>query len=249
MLLTNIKAMTKQWMPLTDSQWDAISPFFNTKRKRTLDLRTVLDAIFYLLRTGCQWRNLPAEWPHWQAVYYYFDQWKKAGVYQKMNDELNKLDRMNEAREALPSALCADSQSVKLAPFIFEDRGLDPNKKVNGRKRQWLVDMGGRLWRAVVHAANGADGPSATVLLDNLDEINRRLELFFGDMAYNGVFADAVSAGGYQYEKRPNQRANRVLCLSKVVGLSNGVLPGRIFFVVSSKIMNIPCPHRKLFCT
>ena len=142
---------------------------------------------------------------------YYVDQWKKAGVYQKMNDELNKLDRMNEAREALPSALCADSQSVKLAPLIFEDRGLDPNKKVNGgptgrRKRQWLVDMGGRLWRvrrcgAVVHAANGADGPSATVLLDNLDEINRRLELFFGDMAYNGVFADAVSAGGYQYEK------------------------------------------------
>ena len=56
-----------------------------------------------------RWRNLPAEWPHWQAVYYYFDQWKKAGVYQKMNDELNKLDRMNEAREALPSALCADS--------------------------------------------------------------------------------------------------------------------------------------------
>jgi len=176
-----------------------------------LDLRTVLDAIFYLLRTGCQWRNLPAEWPHWQAVYYYFDQWKQTGVYQKMNDELNKLDRMNEAREALPSALCVDSQSrsadaVKLSPMIFEDRGLDPNKKVNGRKRQWLVDMGGRLWRTAVHAANGADGPSATVLLENLADIDvgppmRSFSVFFGDMAYNGVFADAVSAGGYQYEK------------------------------------------------
>ena len=198
--------MTKQWVPLTDSQWDAISPFFNTKRKRTLNLRTVLDAIFYLLRTGCQWRNLPAEHPDWQAVYYYFDQWKQTGVYQRMNDELNKLDRMNEVRDATPSALCADSQSVDLAPMIFEDRGLDPNKKVNGgptgrRKRQWLVDMGGRLWRTVVHAANGADGPSAKVLLDNLDEINHRLDLFFGDMAYNGVFADAVVAGGYRYEK------------------------------------------------
>lgn len=132
---------------------------------------------------------------------YYFDQWKQTGVYQKMNDELNKLDRMNEAREALPSALCADSQSVKLSPMIFEDRGLDPNKKVNGRKRQWLVDMGGRLWRTAVHAANGADGPSATVLLENLADIDGRLVLFFGDMAYNGVFADAVLAGGYQYEK------------------------------------------------
>ena len=137
---------------------------------------------------------------------YYFDQWKKTGVYQKMNDEVNKLDRMNEIRDALPPALYADSQSIKLAPLIAEDRGLDPNKKVNGRKRQWLVDMGGRLWPVrrcgtVVHSANGPDGPSAKVLLDNLADIDDGLALFFGDMAYNGVFADAVTEGGYSYKK------------------------------------------------
>ena len=155
----------------------------------------VANGVTYLLngQIGRPFTGTPAR--------YYFDQWKTTGVYQKMNDELNKLDRMNEAREALPSALCADSQSVKLAPLIFEDRGLDPNKKINGRKRQWLVDMGGRLWRTTVHAANGADGPSATVLLEDLDEISHRLDLFFGDMAYNGVFADAVVGGGYRYEK------------------------------------------------
>ncbi|WP_018620828.1 transposase, partial [Spirosoma luteum] len=65
--------MTKQWEPLTDPQWAAISPFFNLKRKRKVDLREVVDVILWLLRTGTQWRNLPATWPHWQAVYYYFD--------------------------------------------------------------------------------------------------------------------------------------------------------------------------------
>ena len=193
--------MTKQFDKLTDSQWDAISPFFNIKRKRTLDLRQVVNALFYLLRTGCQWRNLPAEWPHWQAVYYYFDHWKNTGVYQKMNDELNKLDRMNKERDGLPSALCADSQSVKLTPMIFEERGLDPHKKVNGRKRQWLVDMGGRLWRVVVHSANEADGPQAIRLLSQLEDMDDRLKTLFGDTAYNGVFAEAVSAAGYAYEK------------------------------------------------
>lgn len=123
-----------------------------------------------------------------------------------MNNELNKLDRMNQEREAFPSALCADSQIVKLAPLIFEDRRLNLNKKINGRKRQWLVDRGGRLWPVrrcgtVVHTANGADGPSAESWLRALEEINSRLEMFFGDMAYNGVFANAVSERGYVYTK------------------------------------------------
>uniref|UniRef100_UPI0005926BE0 transposase n=1 Tax=Spirosoma panaciterrae TaxID=496058 RepID=UPI0005926BE0 len=70
--------MTKQWEPLTDLQWAAISAFFDLQRKRKHELRTIMDAIFWLLRTGCQWRNLPSNFPHWQAVYYYFDRWKKA---------------------------------------------------------------------------------------------------------------------------------------------------------------------------
>ena len=90
--------MTLQWQPLTDYQWAAISPFFNLKRKRKHDLRQIMNAILWLLRTGCQWRNLPPCGPHWQAVYYYFDQWKKAGLFERINAGLNQRDRQQADR-------------------------------------------------------------------------------------------------------------------------------------------------------
>ena len=105
--------MTRQWEPLTDYQWAAISPFFNLQRKRKAELRQVMNAILWLLRTGCQWRNLPDEWPNWQAVYYYFQQWKTNGTFERINITLNQLDRQREGRDPNPSALCIDSQSVK----------------------------------------------------------------------------------------------------------------------------------------
>lgn len=137
--------MTKQWQPLTDLQWAAISSFFNLQRKRKHDLRTIMDAIFWLLRTGCQWRNLPHNFPPWQAVYYYFDQWKKADRFEQIDTALNRLNRKRAGREPLPSVGCVDTQSVKLAPIVGEWRGLDANKKVNGHKRTFVVDTQGRL--------------------------------------------------------------------------------------------------------
>lgn len=162
--------MTKQWTPLTDYQWAAISPFFDLKRKRHHDLRQILNAILWLLRSGTQWRNLPSQWPHWQAVYYYFDRWKTTGLFERINLKLNQMDRQRVAKEAYPSVLCIDSQSrsagaVKLSPMICEYRGLDTHKRVNGRKRQLVVDTQGRLWAAKVHAASQADGPAAVPLI------------------------------------------------------------------------------------
>ena len=194
--------MTKQWEPLTDPQWAAISPFFNLKRKRKVDLREVVDVILWLLRTGTQWRNLPAAWPHWQAVYYYFDQWKSNGTFERINLALNQLDRQREGRKANPSALSIDSQSVKLAPFICEYRGLDANKRVNGRKRQLAVDTQGRLWAADVHAANEGDGPGAIRMIgDILWGASERLEKVYGDQAYNGVFKKALGEWSIDFEK------------------------------------------------
>lgn len=194
--------MTKQWEPLTDLQWTAISPFFNLKRKRKHELRTIMDAIFWLLRTGCQWRNLPPNFPHWQAVYYYFDCWKKADRFEPINAALNKLDRQQAGREPLPSVVSIDSQSVKLAPMICEYRGLDANKKVNGRKRTFVVDTQGRLWVADVEAANQADGGLAVRLVqDILWRVGERLEKVFGDQAYNGVFAKALDRWSITFEK------------------------------------------------
>ena len=137
--------MTKQWTPLTDPQWAAISPFFNLKRKRKHQIRHIVNCLLWLLRTGTQWRNLPDCWPPWQAVYYYFNRWKQEGIFEQINAALNELDRLAQDRQALPSAVCVDSQSVKLAPMILEKRGLDIHKRVNGRKRQLLVDTQGRL--------------------------------------------------------------------------------------------------------
>ena len=73
-----------------------------------------------------RWRNLPENYPHWQAVYYYFDQWKAEGTFEQINRKVNQLDRQNEGREAYPSAFCVDSQSVKLAPMICEYRDGPP---------------------------------------------------------------------------------------------------------------------------
>jgi transposase len=194
--------MTKQWQPLTDSQWAAISPFFDLKRKRKHDLRQIIDCILWLLRTGCQWRNLPACWPHWQAIYYYFDVWKTADLFERVNACLHELDRKRVARMPTPSLVCIDSQSVKLSPMIYEERGLDPNKCVNGRKRQFVVDTQGRLWVVRVHAANEADGPAGCALISSLLwRVGERLEKVVGDQAYNGVFARQLATWSIEFEK------------------------------------------------
>jgi transposase len=160
-----------------------------------------MNAILWLLRTGCQWRNLPDEYPHWQAVYYYFNQWKTDQTLRDINQKLNKLDREREGREAYPSVFCIDSQSVKLAPMICEHRGIDAHKKVNGRKRQLVVDTGGRLWMATVHAANEGDGPACVPLAEPIYDLSERLEKVFGDGAYAGMFAKSLAEWDIKFER------------------------------------------------
>ena len=168
-----------------------------------------MNAILYILRTGCQWRNLPENFPHWQAVYWYFDQWKDNGTFEQINRKLNQLDRQNDGREAYPSAFCIDSQSVKLAPMICEYRGLDAHKLVNGRKRQLLVDTGGRLWAALVHAANEGDGPTAKPLVSAILWYGERVETVFGDGAYGGEFAKELSKWGIDFERGSRPESSR----------------------------------------
>ena len=105
-------------------------------------LSTAFYGCYGLAVTGPpeRWRNLPDCWPRWQAVFYYFDVWKRAGTFERINATLNELDRKQAGKLPTPSLVCIDSQSrsadaVKLSPLIHEDRGLDPNKRVNGRKR------------------------------------------------------------------------------------------------------------------
>ena len=186
--------MQTQYERLTDDQWEIIKLFVDWKRKRKVCLRKVLDSIFFIVRTGIQWRNLKEvrDAPAWSAVYYYFDKWSKDGTFELMNICLNILERLSLGRLPFPSLGLVDSQSVKLAPMIFEERGKDAFKKVNGRKRHILVDVLGRLWKVYVGPANGHDGKHGLALLDSVTEVMPWLKKIMGDNAYRGTFAREV---------------------------------------------------------
>jgi transposase len=170
------------------------------QRKRCLCLRRVVDAVLYVCRSGCQWHNLPAEYPAWTAVYYYFYRWQRTGLWQQLNTLFNALDRVGHGRQACPSLLCADSQSVRLAPRIYEHRGLDAGKLVNGRKRQLLVDTGGLIWAAHVHAANGHDSRAGLHLLPHRPWWAWRLRAVLTDNGYRGQFAQHLTTLGVRHE-------------------------------------------------
>jgi len=102
---------------LTDAQWAIIEPLIPPPkvggRERTVDIRSVINAIFYLLRSGCTWRLLPRDYPNWKTVYYYFGKWKKDGTWKKIHDELRRKVRVKAGKKAEPTAGVIDSQSVK----------------------------------------------------------------------------------------------------------------------------------------
>lgn len=192
--------MQPQYERLTDSQWEVIKVFLNWQRKRKHDLREVFNAILWMTRTGCQWRNLDSSFPPWKSVYYYFETWGKKGILEQMCQTLNMAHRIQLERASMPSLLIADSQSVKLSPMIFEDRGIDGNKKVNGRKRQILVDVLGRIWVATVHAANQHDSIGGVELLEKLPPLMSRLEKIMTDKSYRGTFSQAVEKMGLFFD-------------------------------------------------
>jgi putative transposase len=182
--------MVTQFNELTDSQWEVISPLLNIQRKRKNLLRNVLNGMFFILRTGTQWRNFPSSYPKWQSVYYYFYKWTQDGTIKSLNMSLNSLIRMQSGKEATPSLGCVDSQSIKLAPMIFEDKGIDGNKKINGRKRQLLVDTLGFVWACNVHAANLPDTIMGCELFDKIKHKLQRLERILVDAEYKGTFIE-----------------------------------------------------------
>ena len=132
--------MTNYPSNLSDSQWQYISNFLDTKRKRKHELREVFNGILYLLKTGCQWRMLPRDFPDWHIVYYYLSSWKKSGLISVLQEALVEKTRQQNGRKDQPTAGIIDAQSVKSTLVSSESKGFDEGKKIKGIKRYIIVD-------------------------------------------------------------------------------------------------------------
>jgi putative transposase len=189
---------------LTDAQFARLAPLLPRARPggrpRSVNLHDVVNGILYVNRTGCQWRQLPKDYPPWSTCYDYFRKWRQAGVWQQVNDALRARVRRKAGRKRTPKTAALDSQSAK-AGGSGGEVGYDAGKKVSGRKRHLLVDSLGLLLAVLVTAASVTDAKAAADLLAALplDQLPR-LRVIWADAAYaTAALAEEVAFWG-RYE-------------------------------------------------
>jgi len=174
---------------LTDAEWALIRrkmpPRRRLGRPREVDLREVVQAIFYILSTGCQWRALPSEFPPYSTVQSYFYAWRDTGRWHRIVRALVRQARRKLGRKPKPTAAIVDSQSAATTQ-AGGPRGFDPGKRVYGRKRHIVTDTNGLLLAVHVHPANVQDVHGAVPLLERLRDRFPKLAHIFADRVYRG---------------------------------------------------------------
>ena len=176
---------------VTDAQWALIEPFLPPEpgggRPRKTDPRDVLDAILYILRTGCQWRYLPGDLPPKSTVWRYFDRWRRDGTLDRIHDSFRRRTRTQEKPYEPRTTASIDSQSVD-ASSGGEQRGRDNHKNVDGRKRHIVVDSMGLLLAVLVTAASVDDAAAAPALFARLEgQPMGKVTRMFADSKYHNL--------------------------------------------------------------
>jgi transposase len=186
--MAKIARKTKRYpSDLTDEEWERIAPLMpkpgRRGRPREIEFREVINAVRYLVRSGCGWRMLPVHFGHWRTVYGWFRELARRFLFQTIHDIELMLDRERQGREASPSAAVIDSQSVK-APH-GEMRGYDAGKKIVGRKRHIAVDTDGRLLMVNLTTADISDSAGAQAILNTIRKRWPWVKHLFADAAYD----------------------------------------------------------------
>ena len=175
---------------LTDAQWELIAPMVAVRlggRPPIHSRRRIVDAILYVNRTGCSWRQLPHDFPPWDTVYWYFKTWNEAGVTDRIHDALRAAVRDADGRDPMASAGIVDAQSIKGADTVGKDsRGYDAGKKVNGRKRHVVTDTLGLLVVVLVTAASVQDRDGGRGVLARAKMAMPSITLVWADGGYAG---------------------------------------------------------------
>jgi putative transposase len=190
--------MTREAYPsdITDQEWECIAPYVAQKhgpgRKRTVNIREIINALRYMTRTGCQWRMLPHDFPKWFHVSYYYYEWLKDGTLEHINDCLREEIRIEVGKEPEPSVGIIDSQSVKTVSS-GEERGFDAAKQVKGRKRHLMVDTLGLLMVVIVTAASAQDSDTGQELLIDVKQKTQRLKKVYADQGYKQWLVDWIA--------------------------------------------------------
>jgi transposase len=178
---------------LTNTQWQFIKSSLNFKeRKRKHDLRTIWNALHYIVKTGCQWRLLPNTFPKWELVYYYYSKWASLEIYDLILEKLRLKVRVKMGQEGSASLGIMDSQSVRWGNNRSLN-GIDGNKKVKGIKRHVIVDKNGFLIAVMVCVANIHDSKAALLLMRVIKEFLCSIKVILADGGYRGELADNVN--------------------------------------------------------
>ena len=181
---------------LSFAEWHVLEPLLpacsTVGHPRRWPRKHIMDAIFYVVRTGCQWRYLPKDFPPWQTVYYHYRRWRQQGVWKRVNHALRALVRVRSGREPEPSGAIIDSQSARTTEQ-GGPRGYDGHKKLKGRKRHVLVDTTGLLLKVVIHPADVNDRKGGELVLADIRQQLPRLAHIWADQGYAGEFKHWVA--------------------------------------------------------